>query len=100
MARKPRKPREDRKPRKPKRPGMGHEVTAKPERRAKLIDVKCRDCGLVQQGEKMQFWRASKPRCIACGGIVDAVKARDIRGPGRPQQAQALAESLPERRPR
>jgi hypothetical protein len=42
----------------------------------------CRDCGRKQEAEKAEFYRASLPRCVACGGVLDSGEwfVKRIRG--------------------
>jgi uncharacterized paraquat-inducible protein A len=31
----------------------------------------CRDCGLAARVPRFEFFKASKPRCVACGGLLE-----------------------------
>lgn len=48
----------------------GREIGLK-KRAVKVCNAKCRDCGLEQHARRTDFFRASQPRCVACGGLID-----------------------------
>ena len=53
--------------------------------------VKCRDCGATDTIPAVQWRRAGKPRCAACGGLLDRsrkhrVGLRRTSGPRSPKK--------------
>lgn len=34
-------------------------------------ESKCRDCGKAAVLSRVAFFKAAKPRCVACGGMMD-----------------------------
>jgi hypothetical protein len=40
---------------------------------------KCRDCGKLDEVGSNRFGKASSPRCMACGGIMDAIYPKMFR---------------------
>ena len=43
------------------------------------VDVTCRDCGEKCLRERIEFKRATAPRCTACGGMLDAQRIVGVR---------------------
>ncbi len=54
------------------RPGFGRKV----DRRSSVVSsYACTDCGTLRYTTKFEWTRASKPRCLKCGGPLDETKA-------------------------
>lgn len=42
------------------------------------IAAVCRDCGHKQEVARKEWDRAARPRCLACGGLVDPQSAKTV----------------------